>query len=940
MRRLRRPGGRRASPRACAGAASGPGRIRRRCRRAARRGQSANARRQCGCLSRAAVASLALGPGGRLALARDDLERHVEPRSLVAGEPDRPGAAASREGAAGGSGQGRAVFGRGAQEWSTRGLPVGRGRRNPFRAGLWRYSASDSARIRHERARQRHRVRLFRRGRARDDGGRRAPRRRGGRPPVRPPAGVTPLLRLVGLIGFAILVVVLLVFAVRAAGDPEARGRYETTCENVDEAGKQSEQIGRKLNTLLTIRGQRLGRHPRAGSGSRSSRSRASTRRRASRRPARCATSTGRDRGLHCGVSGSAGSTGRFAQTAPIKNASTAGGRWPHRRAGCSPATSSGTTSSRSPARSSWPSRAYGASRCRTRTSSANPDLATRQLDGVHLAAHARSVDRRWHRLQSARHGTRVGEGAPGRKRALPVDAEHRRGVREPRVRRHDRGHGLLAGGRIPITLTIQKSPEPIVKKQTVRSSIPARRQTVDFSQIGQVPFATRTSVKVEVEPVKSETRTSNNTAEYPVIFSPRAKPSRAGHRPLDRLELLGRERHGGAAAIELLDVDARVVAALDRADDDARARRVEEGQRRATDGRRRPRRRRSGRSRSSRRSASTRRSTRERPVATSSTARCRSSIRPWSETAKSTRSPSCCPQQNRLTRARRRACASRDAKSTSAAAAAQAAAIAIRRRSQSDPRATAPGATSEGREDTLRSRGGHRSSSRSRARLTGYISEGHGAGSRPERELRAAECVHGAARPRARVQGQGRGDRAARRSRLRAATASFPWPHVIRLLNYVRVPRAIQRKISRRALFARDGWRCVYCGHSGGRLTLDHVVPRARGRVRLGERRHGVRALQPAQGRPLLEESGLALSARAEAAGAGAVHPPGRAADPARLAAVPRAAARPRPRRKSSAAQPRSSGRSATPSRSTSRRRASRPSALPAPARAGGRRQ
>ena len=45
-----------------------------------------------------------------------------------------------------------------------------------------------------------------------------------------------------------------------------------------------------------------------------------------------------------------------------------------------------------------------------------------------------------------------------------------------------------------------------------------------------------------------------------------------------------------------------------------------------------------------------------------------------------------------------------------------------------------------------------------------------------------------------------------------------------------MRVPRAVQRKISRRALFARDGWRCVYCGTSSGRLTLDHVVPRSRG--------------------------------------------------------------------------------------------------------------
>ena len=64
----------------------------------------------------------------------------------------------------------------------------------------------------------------------------------------------------------------------------------------------------------------------------------------------------------------------------------------------------------------------------------------------------------------------------------------------------------------------------------------------------------------------------------------------------------------------------------------------------------------------------------------------------------------------------------------------------------------------------------------------------------------------------------------------LHAASDTFPWPHVIRLVSYVRVPRAVKRKISRRALFARDGWRCAYCGTSGGRLTLDHVVPRSRG--------------------------------------------------------------------------------------------------------------
>jgi 5-methylcytosine-specific restriction endonuclease McrA len=64
----------------------------------------------------------------------------------------------------------------------------------------------------------------------------------------------------------------------------------------------------------------------------------------------------------------------------------------------------------------------------------------------------------------------------------------------------------------------------------------------------------------------------------------------------------------------------------------------------------------------------------------------------------------------------------------------------------------------------------------------------------------------------------------------LHSATDTYPWPHVIRLVTYVKVPRTAQRKISRRALFARDEWSCVYCGTTSGRLTLDHVIPRSRG--------------------------------------------------------------------------------------------------------------
>ena len=62
----------------------------------------------------------------------------------------------------------------------------------------------------------------------------------------------------------------------------------------------------------------------------------------------------------------------------------------------------------------------------------------------------------------------------------------------------------------------------------------------------------------------------------------------------------------------------------------------------------------------------------------------------------------------------------------------------------------------------------------------------------------------------------------------MRSSTRSYPRPTVIRLVSYVRVPRYHARKITRRAVFARDGFRCQYCGTSG-RLTVDHVVPRSR---------------------------------------------------------------------------------------------------------------
>jgi 5-methylcytosine-specific restriction endonuclease McrA len=64
----------------------------------------------------------------------------------------------------------------------------------------------------------------------------------------------------------------------------------------------------------------------------------------------------------------------------------------------------------------------------------------------------------------------------------------------------------------------------------------------------------------------------------------------------------------------------------------------------------------------------------------------------------------------------------------------------------------------------------------------------------------------------------------------LRSESSTIPHPVVIRLIAYVRVPRdGRRRRITRRAVFARDSWTCQYCGATQ-HLTVDHVVPRSRG--------------------------------------------------------------------------------------------------------------
>ena len=70
----------------------------------------------------------------------------------------------------------------------------------------------------------------------------------------------------------------------------------------------------------------------------------------------------------------------------------------------------------------------------------------------------------------------------------------------------------------------------------------------------------------------------------------------------------------------------------------------------------------------------------------------------------------------------------------------------------------------------------------------------------------------------------------------MRSERIAVPRPAVIRLMKYVHVPRRFRRQVTNTFLFARDSYRCQFCGRpqvalrTRECLTRDHLVPLSRG--------------------------------------------------------------------------------------------------------------
>src|SRR5262245_66394766 len=70
----------------------------------------------------------------------------------------------------------------------------------------------------------------------------------------------------------------------------------------------------------------------------------------------------------------------------------------------------------------------------------------------------------------------------------------------------------------------------------------------------------------------------------------------------------------------------------------------------------------------------------------------------------------------------------------------------------------------------------------------------------------------------------------------VRSERLTMPRPAVIRLTKFIHVPRRFRRQVTNTFLFARDHYRCQYCGRhvtelkQREALTRDHLIPLSRG--------------------------------------------------------------------------------------------------------------
>jgi len=346
----------------------------------------------------------------------------------------------------------------------------------------------------------------------------RSPRRRG--PRFRGPGNLTPLLRLIALVALAILIVVLLAVWVEGCAADTKRDRYANYLTEIGAIGNASARLGQELNTLLTTPGlneedldAKLGGYVQTAANQ--------VQKAEDLDPPgpMVGPNEGAVEALQYRVNGLKGLQATFKQTTGETDASVAGENLVAQTRRLLASDIIWTDSFQAPAEVVLDEEGIE-----------GLDVPSSEFVTADDLINSSSLAAIWQRIQGASTGG-TPTGLHGNQiayvKALP-SGQLLSTTTETTIKVTDQlafevgveDSGESQEVRIKVTLTIPKQPDPIVKTAIIAIIDPGETKSVVLVVGALVPFGEQISVKVDVDPVAGETNTSNNTYEYPVIFT------------------------------------------------------------------------------------------------------------------------------------------------------------------------------------------------------------------------------------------------------------------------------------------------------------------------------------------------------------------------------------------------------------------------------------
>jgi len=346
-----------------------------------------------------------------------------------------------------------------------------------------------------------------------------APKRPGGPPPVRPrsPGGNAPILRLGLLLLAAIGIAVGLVFGINSCRDDGAQGDYNQYFDSVGAVASQSTNVGRQLATLLSTPGVTLDDLESQLGGLAEQQAQVVARANELTPPSSLLDEQGSlVESMQLRESGLRGLQQAASQIQAASDPEQAGASLGQQAARLIAGTV--VYDDLFKARSEEVLKQEGVSGV------AVPDSPFLADTGLISAASLSELVRRitqggeeaggLHGNQIA--GVRV---QPGGEELSPDEENTIVATEDMTIQVLVRNSGDFQEADVEVKLTLQQDPA-IRKSQSIDLINSKQTKVVTFSNFTNLTFAALTTLKVSVEPVPGEENTSNNTAEYSVIFS------------------------------------------------------------------------------------------------------------------------------------------------------------------------------------------------------------------------------------------------------------------------------------------------------------------------------------------------------------------------------------------------------------------------------------